>query len=335
MLEKIHRSIQTRGLKKFLTTGTLDLFNILNTHLVERRDNKTQYVFINKSSGKNKLVVILAGYKKYLWPATLERIRTYVPHDHDVCITSSGIKSSELIKLCMKNGWSYLCTQRNSPGVALNKAISLHPSADYIFKLDEDIFISSNFFTSLPLGYQRVMTEMMLEPGFCAPVLNVNGISYKTFLQTLRIEDEYKKKFGELIARCDDLPVHDKPEAAWWIWKNSLPFDSVSQKFIDNSGKYYICSTRFSIGAILFRRNFWETIKGFKSSWYEGVLGVDEDVLCRDCVSFSRPMCIINSVLAGHFSFYPQESFMKAKLPEMAQIDPETFPPEIFSAHHS
>ena len=68
----------------------------------------------------------------------------------------------------------------------------------------------------------------MLEPGFCAPVLNVNGITYYTFLRTLGLEEEYKSMFGPLVMRCQDVPVHNNPEAAWWIWSKTLPFREIA-----------------------------------------------------------------------------------------------------------
>jgi hypothetical protein len=229
--------------------------------------------------------------------------------------------------MCARNGWSYLSVRRNSPGIALNKAISLHPHSDFIYKLDEDIFIGKDFFLLLRRGYDDAWRCSLQEPGFCAPVLNVNGVSYRAFLRELGLERDYQLEFGELFTRCDDLPVHSNPAAAWWLWRRTLPFDKTSERFAQLAGSHSVCSTRFSIGAILFRHSFIDKVGGFKSSWRSGVLGVDEDMLCRDCVSQSRPMCVIDSVLAGHFSFYPQEALMREKLPEMSDLDPVTFPP--------
>lgn len=330
MINNIKQSLRKRGIGGLIGAGCADLMEIAGRHLVQLRDHQSGYEFFNRGSGKSALVVVLAGYKSYLWPATLERLRRFAPSDADFCITSAGMHSAELKAICAENGWSYLSVARNSPGIALNKAIALHPNADYIYKLDEDIFISSNFFNSLRDGYNQVWQDSMLEPGFCAPLLNVNGISYLEFLRELGLEGEYKECFGKLLVRCSDLPVHNNPDAAWWLWRKTLPFDVIAEKFSKKSNSYSVCSTRFSIGAILFRRKFIDQIRGFKSAWHSGVLGVDEEMLCRDCVSYSRPMYIIESVLAGHFSFYPQEALMKEKLPEMSQLDPITFPPDFY-----
>lgn len=334
-LGKIKKSINKNGFWGFFKVVLADLLERCNERLENIRDNYSRYNFINRKADKESLVVILAGYKNYLWPATLSRMKVYMPNDADVCVVSAGLFSVELEIICTENNWSYLSVGRNSPGVALNKAIALHPAADFIYKLDEDIFVGKNFFQLLYEGYHYVWREALLEPGFCAPLLNVNGVSYRSFLRELDLESDYKCMFGDIVTRCGDLPVHGSPNTCWWIWRNTLPFDKVAARFSDNTGRYSICSTRFSIGAILFRRSFIEKAGGFKSAWYSGVLGVDEDMLCRDCVSLSRPMCIIESVFAGHFSFYPQEAFMREKLPEMSCIDPVTFPRESYGSYES
>lgn len=322
---RIIKAIQKKGIIGFLGAGIADFFSILDHYLKNFRDKSTKYKFTDKSKGQSNLIVVLAGYKSYLWNFTLKNIYQYQLENADVCIVSAGLYSQELADLCDKNGWSYLSVKRNSPGVALNKAILLHPESDYIYKLDEDIFISEKFFENLKKGYDLTFKKTLLEPGFVAPVLNINGISYSIFLKELDLEKEYKERFGDIIKRCGDLPVHNNPETAWWLWKNSLPFYDISKKISDNQFDYSICNTRFSIGAILFRRAFIEQVGGFKSAWHSGVLGVDEDELCRDCTSHSRPIYLMHNILAGHFSFYPQESYMKEKLPEMAILDPRTF----------
>lgn len=326
IINKIIRSVKRRGVLGFFKIAIADLLETIGGIIVSIRDHRSGYRFVDRGSNRDSLIVVLVGYKSYLWPATLTRIHKNQPSDADICLASAGVYSEKLNELCLRNGWSYLSVKRNSPGVAINKAISLHPAADYIYKLDEDIFISNEFFSSLREGYEYAWKNSMLEPGFVAPVLNVNGVSYRIMLREFNLEQSYQEKFGQLISRCGDLPVHNDPNASLWLWKNTLPFDQKAEKLREAVDFYSVCSTRFSIGAILFRREFIDQVGGFKSAWHSGVLGVDEDFLCRDCVSHSRPMYIVNSVLAGHFSFYPQEEFMIKKLPELSSIDPETFP---------
>lgn len=325
-------------MRGMLGAAFADVLDAAGEKLVYWRDHHSAHRFSNKSSGKRSLVIVLAGYKPYLWPATLARLEKFAPDDADFCVASAGIRSGELEDMCERNGWSYLSIARNSPGIALNRAIELHPSADYIFKLDEDIVIGEGFFRLLRQGYDCAWENSLLEPGFCAPVLNVNGVSYRSFLRELDLEREYTQEFGQLITRCGDLPVHNKPAAAYWLWRYTLPFDVTAERFARREAHYSVCGTRFSIGAILFRREFIDKVGGFKSAWQSGVLGVDEDVLCRDCVSQSRPMYIIDRVLAGHFSFYLQESMMREKLPELSRLDPTVFPVSHYAStqtHHA
>lgn len=322
---KFFKALKNKGMFGFLEAAFADVLEVIGKFLVRIRDHYSRYNFVDRSKGESTLVVVLAGYKQYLWCATLTNLHKHQPENVDICIVSSGMYSQALADLCEEHMWSYISVKRNSPGVAINKAIYLHPNADYIYKLDEDIFISSGFFENLKNGYDYSYKYSLLEPGFVAPVLNLNGVSYSVFLREFNLEAAYREKFGNIIIRCGDLPIHNSPETAWWIWQHTLPFEEKAEKLAENQMSYTICNTRFSIGAILFRREFINNIGGFKSDWHSGVLGVDEDELCRDCISLSRPMYIINTVLAGHFSFYPQEQYMKQKLSEMSSLDPITF----------
>lgn len=332
IIKRIILSLRKRGALGMLSAVIADLLVAGEKYLAQLRNHCSSHHFIDRGCGKSILIVILAGYKPYLWPATLARLKKYAPGESDFCVASAGMFSAQLEDICSSNGWSYLSVKRNSPGIALNKAITLHPSADYIYKLDEDIFIGQDFFHLLHEGYKYAWKDSLLEPGFCAPVLNVNGVSYRIFLRQLSLDNDFQRAFGQLLTRCGDLPVHSDPEASWWIWRNTLPFDEKASKFTTCVKRYSVCSTRFSIGAILFRRAFIDKVGGFKSAWQSGILGVDEDMLCRDCVSQSRPMYIIESVLAGHFSFYPQEASMRERLPEMSDLDPATFPPSYYTS---
>jgi len=330
MIEIAVRSIRKHGIRGALCRAVTVVLVMIGKKFARCRDHYSLYRFVNRGNNRQTLIVVLAGYKSYLWPATLARLEKYASEDADFCIASAGMRSVELEKMCERNGWSYLSVSRNAPGIALNRAIALHPLADYIFKLDEDIFIGKDFFRLLRQGYDYVWKDTLREPGFCAPTLNVNGISYLHFLRKLDLEREYEREFGPLIAFCGGL-LQSNPSVALWLWRNTLPFDQKVAEFAQSETRYSLCGMKFSIGAILFRRAFIEQIGGFRSAWCPGALGVDEGFLCRDCVHQSRPMYIIENVLSGHFSFSPQEALMREKLPELSASDPETFPPEYFT----
>ena len=331
MLTRILKSIKKRGARGFLESAYVDSMVKTERLLIKLRDHRSKFHFVDRSSGKKTLVIILAGYKPFLWPATLERIKKYCSKEMDVCIAVSGKDSTELQSMCRTNNWSYLSTTKNSPGIALNKAILSHPDADKIFMLDEDIFIGDGFFQLLLDGYQMAWQKFGLEPGFCAPLLNLNGISYLSFLKQKNLEAEYTQEFGTPILKCDGIPIHNSGAAAQWIWRQTLPFDQTVSHFSSKDAHQFASATRFSIGAILFTREFFNKIGGFRSSWKPATLGEDEDGICRDCVSMSRPIYVVENVLAGHFSFYLQEHEMRKYLPEMSLLDPITFPQEYYS----
>jgi hypothetical protein len=275
------------------------------------------YTFVNRSKGSQRLLILLAGYKEFLWPLTLERVAKFVPADIDVCILSSGLYSAPLAKLAEHHGWSYLHTKANKVSLVQNLAIDLHKNAQWIYKLDEDIFISEGFFDSLLEGYLHIKEEGLYSPGFCSPVLNVNGYSYITLLKMLGAEEEYRNKFGELKRAAQGIKAHSSGEAAKWLWQKSLPFDEIARYVRSQPFSYSAVPHHFSIGAILFERNLWEAIGGLRTSLHEGVLGIDEEYLCKDCIKLSRPILVIHNVFAGHFSFGPQEPTMREYLPEI------------------
>ena len=112
-------------------------------YLVKDRKSLTKkYIFENRMKSKEKICFILAGYKEFSYDIVFSRIKKFVPKDVEVCILSSGKYSEKLSKIASDNDWSYLSTEINNVSLVTNLAISLHPEADYIFKMDEDIFIT-------------------------------------------------------------------------------------------------------------------------------------------------------------------------------------------------
>lgn len=275
------------------------------------------YTFIDRQKGNNKCLLILAGYKSYLWDYIFPRVKSYVPSNIDVCIISPGLFSEPLAKFAESNSWSYLSTKANKITLAFNLAIKLIKKADYFYKIDEDIFIPKDFFDGLFQGLQNVKDEGLYSPGFVAPVLNLNGFSYIQFLESMGLKNEYQKTFGELKRASADIQIHKNPEAAIWIWQRSLPFENISSFFSNLPFSYSVVPHRFSIGAILFERTTWELFGDLKVPIAEMDLGYDEYQICTKCVAKSKVMVVCNNVFAGHFSFYPQEKAMKEYLEKM------------------
>ncbi|GAB1545547.1 hypothetical protein NUACC21_82230 [Scytonema sp. NUACC21] len=310
----LKRILKRRDWPLCLVTG---LGRKVNRRCVRWLNFTGSHKFINRSQGSDRLLLILAGYKSFLWPLTLTRIAEFAPPDMDVCVLSSGLYSEQLAEIAEAYGWSYLYTKLNKVPLVQNLAIAKYPKAKWIYKLDEDIFISENFFEKLLEGYISVKNEGLYDPGFCSPLLNVNGYSYISFLKTIHADDEYRAKFGELKHAVNEIKAFNDGEAAKWLWKKSLPFDQVAQYIAAQPFKYSTSPHRFSIGAILFEREFWEKIGGFRTPLVEGGLGMDEEYLCKDCIEMSRVMVVIHNLFAGHFSFGPQASTMKDYLQEI------------------
>ena len=317
-------SFRKRGLSGFVTHIFLDIFSAIAGRLAWMRDNASSVRLTGSVRDSESLIVILAGYKPVIWPLVLRRIAKYVPRDAAVCVVTAGKSEAKLAAFCAGQGWCYLSVAKNKTGLALNKAVALHPKARWVYKLDEDIFISAGFFEGLRRGYEHILKEGVYKPGFCSPTLNLNGVSYRHFLEATGNTDEYLKKFGELTVACDGVKAHYDPDAAVWLWQRTLPLDQVAKTFSAQSG-YFLSGTKFSIGAILLERDFLDSIGGFRSTWRQRMLGIDESFLCAACVERSRPMIVLKDVLAGHFSFYTQEKAMLVALPALAAQDPACF----------
>ena len=273
--------------------------------------------FIDRSSGHGCLVIVLTGYKPHLWPLTMPRLARFLPADVDVCLVSPGVNSSDVAVLAARNGWSYLSTEPNYPSLALNLVIGRHPRAQSILKLDEDIFIGADFVPRLLAAYDRVQSAQVYQPGFVAPTINVNGFSYVLFLEALGLLEDYDARFGAPVHAAGGIPVTDDGAAASWIWQRSIPFDAISARIAQQPSGYSTVPHKFSIGAILFRRAFWELFGGFKVRPFVGGVGVDEAHICAACITFSHVMAVAHDVFACHFSFALQDEVMREALPQL------------------
>lgn len=297
------------------------IFNIWNffykrkQNKIEQKKLKGNYKFINNSKKSENLCLILAGYKEYLWGDVFERIKQFVPDDFDVCIVSSGLYNDKLLKICNENNWSYLSVEENKVTLVQNIAIDLHKTAKFIYKLDEDMFITKGFFDILKQTYNKVIEDNKYKPGFVAPLININGYSYRRILEKIDMLSDYEGKFG--IAYVDGTPgeqIIDNSEIAKYLWGNNNEIlkniDKLSNDFSKNELDYSICPIRFSIGAILLPRETWENMGKFNVHRGNN-MGADEVQLCEYCTVYSRPMIVSENSVIGHFSYGPQTEEMK------------------------
>ena len=281
---------------------------------VEENQFKFHGLVKNRSKESDKLCVILAGYKEYLYEDVFKRIETFVPVDIDVCVVTSGLYSDKIDSLCEKNEWTYISTKENNVCLVQNVAIKVHPKAKYIFKLDEDIFITKGFFENMLTALEKAK-KGNYNPGVIAPLIPVNGYGHVRILEKLGMSEKYTELFEEpLIAAGPDRKIENNPETAMFFWGKGgfIPsIDKMNDKFSKEERVMNPCAIRFSIGAILFERQLIEDMGYFAVERATTGMAQDEIELCTFCCLKSRPIMVTENVVVGHFSFGPQTKDMK------------------------
>lgn len=271
--------------------------------------------FEDRRKSRKKLCIVLAGYKDFLFKPVFTRIERYIQEDIDVCVVSSGLYSDVLADLCRKNDWSYLSTKENDVSLVQNIAIYLHPNAEYIYKLDEDVFIPKDFFQRMMDVYNQNLNGDY-DPGVVAPLLLVNGYTSLRILRLLKIENEFTNKFGLIkYAAGPEKTIEKDANAARFMWGEGgvVPhIDEINNVFSKMPKNTTPCPIRFSIGAILFPRYTWEHMNYFDVDRKDkNMMGKDEVKICRYCCINSRPIIVTDNVVVGHFSFGSQTEGMK------------------------
>lgn len=293
--------------------GATDIGRAAKGALADRWKFSGRHDFADRARGSERALIVLVGHKPYLWPHTLARVARHAPADLDVCLVCPGVDPAPLRAVAERHGWSYLSTRANQVGLAQNIALRSLPAASMIYKLDEDIFVSAGYFEDLLAGYERIEAESEFGLGFCAPVLNLNGFSYVDFLRARGAGADYEARFGPLVRSHDRVPVQTDGDAAVWVWERTVPLDATAREFRERPFAWSICPHRFSIGAILFRRDLWQhMMRGYQRVLKPPGVGWDEQRLCVACLSYSRVMAVVHNVFAGHFAFGPQERTMRA-----------------------
>ena len=275
-----------------------------------------RYKFEDRSKGSKTLCIILSGYKEFLWDKVFERIERFSNDEMDICIVSSGLYSNRLSEIAKRNNWSYISTKKNSVCLAQNMALKLFPNADYIYKLDEDIFITKNYFKALKETYDEVQENGDYHVGFVAPLIPINGYGHLNLLKKLDLVDYYNEHFEKAVyAAGPDRMIENNAEVAKFFWggdeEGKFPHIDDLDEFLNNSSfSYSSCPVKFSIGAILFHRKLWEEMPYFRVDITKG-MGVDERQICSHCVLASKAMIISENTCVGHLSFGMQNEGMK------------------------
>ncbi len=284
-----------------------------NRTFVTERWYLTNRRFEDRRKGLSKVCIVLSGYKEFLWKNVFDRLERFVPDDVEVCILSSGLYSEKLSEIAEKNDWSYLSTEMNDITLIQNMAVRLYEKAEWFYKMDEDIFLTRNCFERIMQTHIRVEEQEPYKVGFTAPLIPVNGYGHIRILDFLQKRQQYERKFERAFYGGNPESMLEKDIGAaqfFWGMGGEIPqLDSLNDMFAKRD-EYGVCGVRFSIGFILFRRSIWERMKGFSVTG--GLdLGVDEDELCRFCVSRSTAMIVAENTVVGHFSFRQQAGAMR------------------------
>ena len=288
-------------------------FKMYKKHIIKKRLTK-RYKFENRMKNKEKLCIILAGYKDFSYDIVFGRIKEFIPKDVEVCVLSSGKYSKELSEIAKNNDWSYLSTKRNCVSLIQNVAINLFTKAKYIYKLDEDIFVTKGFFETLYKTMKDCEKNGDYKVGFVAPMIPINGFSNMLVLKRFNQIERYTKMFEKpLYCAGRDRKIESDPNAALFMWGKDgyIPnIDEMAKIVSKDEFKYTACPIRFSIGAILFKRDFFYEM-GLFHVGHGPCMGVDEEQICNYAMSNSRAIIVSLNTIVGHLSFGTQNATMK------------------------
>lgn len=277
------------------------------------RVSDSSHHFIDRSRGCEKLCIILAGYKEPLWDEVFARLAAFVPDDVDVCIMTSGLENDELKRIAEHHAWSYLSTSVNHLSLVQNIAIELHPHAQWIYKLDEDMFLTEGFFEAMIDTYRHLEEDTLYKPAFVSPLINVSCYGHLRLLEKLGLLDDFRSTGLTDMKYSDGLHhnrrVIEEPRVAEYMWGGSQEVlrdvDALTRRFSSEEFTYSICPARYSIGAILFSRGSWREFGGFPLTFVGGDygLGDDEEHICHYACFTGRVMAVNENVVVGHLGY--------------------------------
>jgi hypothetical protein len=283
----------------------------------------TDFGFINRKKDSSKVCFVLSGYKEFLWDSVFGRLKRFVPDDVEVCILSSGVYNGKLESIAEDNGWSYLHTALNDLTLVQNIALYIFDKAEWVYKMDEDMFLTDGCFDKMYETYERVRNGEPYHVGFVGPLIPVNGYGYIHILEKYSKLGKYEEVFEK--ARFGGSIYHqleNNPEAARFMWGDGsgLPYLDEMNREAGTSDEYSVCGVRFSIGFILYKREFWQLMRGYGISGTTD-MGRDESEIGYNCVEWSKAIIVAHNTVVGHFSFGPQTEAMK----EFYHDNPEYF----------
>lgn len=260
--------------------------------------------------------MILAGYKPFLFEDVFARVKAFTPKQFDVCILSSGLFDETLNKIAAENSWSYLSTAQNNIPLVQNLAIMLHAQAEFLFKMDEDIFLTEGVFDTLFKTAAHVQEYSHYTVGFAAPLIPLNSYGHARLLEKLGLIETYEKIFEKVFyGSQSNRMLCGNPDVAKFFWGEGgfiPPIDELNAAFRNQKFSYSLCPIRFSIGFIHFHRMLWRGMDGWKLPPENSFgPGFDEEYICKFCVNASLAMVVAENAVVGHLSFMQQTAAMK------------------------
>lgn len=274
--------------------------------------------FENRKTNNQKLLYILIGYKDFLWEDTIERVRQFCPRDIDVCLLSSGLYDERLSIIAKKYNWSYFSTDINNIIYAQNLMLGEFSEKTYIFKMDEDVYVTEKSFDKMFDLYNKLTEAGEFKIGFISPMIPLNSSSY-IFLEEFDIKEEYKKKFNRKLyyggdISSPDIRVDSRFPKFYWSIAN---IDELNKKAESKgSCRYRIIAGRHAICFILFTKDFINSMGGFCLDEYDGVgydwKDGDEFQIMQHCINFGYYGVMLLDTVCGHFCYAKQEEDMIA-----------------------
>lgn len=267
-----------------------------------------EYDFIDRSKKKKILCYILAGYEPVLWENTLARIKAFQSEEIDYCLVSSGKQDKALDELAEKNQWSYLYTMENQVCFIQNQVIACHPQAEYMIKMDEDIFIGKHFFQQMIQEFLRIEKEGDYRIGFAVPIIPLNCSGYVSYLKAIGMKEEFERQFGRAY-KSRFSAIQSVYKTAEFLWDTMDSFDEMAGRFLQREG-YSVCDCYFNIGCIMYTRKRWLMMGKWPEKASESGMGMDEAYIYQDNIEKDLSVYEIHSVLAGHLAFGHQKQQM-------------------------
>jgi hypothetical protein len=289
-----------------------------------RRGHSSSYRVEGTIKGSGKMLFILSGYKPQIWDDVFSRIKANQLSDMDVCVASSGKYCEELSQICKKNDWIYISTKLNNVCVVTNIVMREFPKADYIFKLDEDIYVPDHYFEDMFNAYQKIEErELQFKIGYVCPELPLGFYGMHKFLVKKGCLEEYESLFGRhyVGGTIYNPAFRENKGIDEYLWRKIGNFDQCAEEYRNFPFTYEVCTTRSGIAAIVYRREFWNAMGCLDRPKGHGVGdNGDEGQITAYCALKFRACFCVNNVFVGHFAFggsEPNVLKLKAENPEI------------------